>query len=69
MHEGIGTPTGRDGNGVVCQHREGTTQIGVYFSQSAHEGIVLPVAAGGLLVSLPVNLDFQRGNGTQTLCQ
>ena len=68
LHEGVGTASRRDRNGIVAQHRKLAFELMlVDLPQGPHEGVVLAVARRGLLVFPAVDFDPKRRDGMQSL--
>lgn len=69
LHKGIGTTSGGNGYGIVRQHREWATQVGIDLAKGTDERVVLAVARMPTLRMLAVDLYFQRGYRPQSLRQ
>ena len=58
LHKGIGTTSGGNGYGIVRQHRERATQVGIDLAKGTDERVVLAVAGCRLFVCLRNNLIY-----------
>ena len=68
LHECVGAAARGDGDGVVGEHGELAAQrLLIDLAQGTHEGVVLSVATGVLLVHLVADAQLERSHGLEAL--